>query len=58
MAEEGDVGVGNIVVTDASVSAVAYVVLGVKVLFIEIPASAIIGGVLVGSPSFGRDELL
>jgi hypothetical protein len=40
VAEEGDVGVGDLVVADASVSAIADVVLREKVLFIEIPPSA------------------
>jgi hypothetical protein len=49
MTEEGDVGVGDVVETDAALSAIADAVLGEKILFIKIPAGAIGRGMLARS---------
>jgi hypothetical protein len=41
VAEERDVGIGDVVIADAAIASVADMVLGEQVLFVQVPACAV-----------------
>lgn len=50
VAEESDVGVGDMVVTDAAIAAIADMVFRDEVLFVKVPTRPVGGGVFAGTP--------
>jgi hypothetical protein len=57
-AEQGNIGIGYMVVADALPPAVPQVVLTQEVLFIDVPLGAIRGSPLARAPEFGQEEAI
>lgn len=58
MAEQSDVGIGDMVVADTAVSSVTDVILREKILLVQIPSCAIGGSVFARSPQSGNREVV
>ena len=56
MAEERDVGIGDMVIPDPAITAVAKVIFREQILFIEIPLRAVGGSALARAPMFRQGE--
>src|SRR5215204_4188381 len=54
--EQGDVGVGDMIVANAAITSVADVVLGEQVLLVQIPFCAVDGSALARSPTSWQGE--
>src|SRR5712692_6571360 len=57
-AEQGDVGVGDMIIADATPASVADVVFAQQILFIDIPLGAVRSGSLARAPQFGQSEAI
>ena len=57
-AEQGDIGIGHVVVADASPPTVPQMVLAQEVLFIDVPLGAIRSRPLARAPEFREEEAI
>ena len=54
VAEQRDVGIGNMVVTDPTVTPIADMVFTEQILLVKVPLRAICGGMATGAPKSGE----